>query len=576
MKAQQKRNLDVLVMDQGNFNASRLFSHAKDAKATATTDEVKDVYTKGGLRAILGVTAEAEEDEKTSEEAEEEKDSSKMENAMASLEDVDDVVALRGAQKEAADELKEFDESIEYAKESDDVEDDSDAKKNKKPKKGSKNEAGDSTSQDEKSDGKTEVQDMEKEFAAWQSKVGMDAAAIEASLSPMERYGLRFRTEVDPFYSMFAAMEERRKLDAQEEADDAMNIDEIEREKAVEEERAMDDGDLLATFPEPEDLVRQRALYLREKSRLKANKKLRKLTGQDWEPRIDGVSQNPFWYNIDTGEAVWDRPVVLLDLEAYALAQEKRWMALPKEPLIHIMSYLSPFPDRMNCARMCRQWHGAASDVSFVRHVYPVEMGAYTRDEEKMHPNHYRDISHALKFSQPGDSIGKEHSCTNRRTICFWVSSFSPLFLSPFVLVSHTELSDGHYWANEDVIVDVPVRFVGDEHNPSNVVIEMGGSFIWKARGGYCEGITFRRPKLTSGEHLKKEILYLEPSSRVHIVESVLDNEGSKANVVSARGGTGTWRNVVIRNGTGGLVLDQSSRFHLSEVSRRLKLYSTL
>jgi hypothetical protein len=419
-KAQQKRNLDILVMDRGNFDAKKLFSQDEEAKAREQTNEVKDVYTKGGLRAILGVEAEqeVEEDKSGGDDTEDEaRDPGKMETAMASLEDVDDVNALRGAQKEAADELKEFDESVEYAKESD-AEDVSDANK-KEPtgRKGTGKKDQDLKSTDTE-DEKVNEKEMEKEFAAWQDKVGVDASAIEASLSPMERYGLRFRTDVDPFYSVYAIEAERRKLEAQEEADGMIDIDEIERDKAEEELRAMEDGDLLATFPEPEDLIRQRNLYTREKSRLRANKKLRKLTGQDWESRIDGQTQNPFWYNIDTSEAVWDKPDVLLNLEAYKLAQENGWISMSTSPLVHIMSYLAPFPDRMNCARMCRQWRKAASDISFVLHVYPVEMGAYTRDEKKMLPNHFCELSDALNAANPGDTIGKVFYFYSLRVAC--------------------------------------------------------------------------------------------------------------------------------------------------------------
>jgi hypothetical protein len=559
-KAQQKRNLDILVMDQGKFDTSLLFGHGQDAKAAVHTDEVKDVYTKGGLRAILGVDAETEEDATLAED--EEKDSAKMgsaelmENAMTSLEDADDVVALRGAQKEVADELKEFDESIEYAKESD-AEGESDSKSGKKSGRVTEKKAG-----EQKNELKADEAELEEEFASWQDKVGMDESAIEASLSPVERYGLRFRTEVDPFISIFAVMEERRKLEADEEADVAMDVDEIEKEKEEEELRAMEEGDLLATFPQPEDLIRQRALYMREKSRQRAHKKLRKLTGQDWDSRIDGLTKHPFWYNIDTGEAVWDKPDVLIELEAYDLAHANRWSATPKDPLVHIMSYLSPFPDRMRCAQMCRQWHRAAFDSSFVRHVYPVEMGAHTRDDSKMDKHHYRSIADALKFCLPGDNIGKEKWCRNQYTQ-------SPSFLIYAYLV--LELGDGHYWANEDVVVDHPIRLVGDEHNPSNVVIEMSGTLIWKASGGFCEGITFRRPKLTAGD--ARELLRLESGSRLDLVESVLDNEGANGDVVIVRGVAtkGNWRNLAIRGGTGGLVVEDGAHLSLTEV--RLRIY---
>ena len=86
------------------------------------------------MRGILGVDKGTEEDEEAA--FEDEKDSSgmstkQMEKAMTSLEDADDVVALRGAQKEAAEELKEFDESIEYKNDSD-GEDDNDTRADKK------------------------------------------------------------------------------------------------------------------------------------------------------------------------------------------------------------------------------------------------------------------------------------------------------------------------------------------------------------------------------------------------------------------------------------------------------------
>ena len=224
-KAQQKRNLDILVMDRGKFDASQLFGHGKNAKASAPTDEAKEVFSKGGLRAILGVEKGNEEDGKD----DDEKDSSgisteQVEKAMTSLEDADDVVALRGAQKEAADELKEFDESIEYKKDSD-GEDENDTQ----GKGGKKTTQSKSSTSDEGE--KTDEADLEKEFASWQNEVGMDASAIRASLSPMERYGLRFRETVDPYYSIYAVMEYRRKLEAAEESDDDMDIDEIEKRK---------------------------------------------------------------------------------------------------------------------------------------------------------------------------------------------------------------------------------------------------------------------------------------------------------------------------------------------------------
>jgi hypothetical protein len=393
-KARQKKNLDILVMDRGKFDASILES-ATRAKADDDLAEARDLYSKGGLRAILGVSAE-EDDDIDENGKEGGLSTDQIEKTMESLEDVEDVVALRGVRKEAADELKEFDETVEYTKDSD-AEDEEDRKLDSQVE---------SLQYQEEDEEKTRERELEKEFAAWQEKAGMDPAAVAASLCPAERYALRFREEVDPFYSVYAVMEYRRKLEAQDVTSE-VDIDKIEEENIIEERRAMDDGDLLATDPRPEDLVRQRDLYRREKARRKSMKKLRKLTGDDWELRADALTKHPFWYNIDTGEALWDKPKILLEMEEYQKAWERGWDSMPPKTLVHIMSFLIPFPDRMVCARVCSHWRKAAMDISFIRHVYPVEMGAYSREESKMEYNHYRSINDAIARACPGDTIGK-------------------------------------------------------------------------------------------------------------------------------------------------------------------------
>lgn len=408
-------------MDKGNFDASQLFGHSENAKASDTDDEVKDIYTKGGIRSILGVEPDiAEEPTAMVVDGDDAGLSVEtMEKAMTSLEDADDVQALRGAQKEAADELQEFDENAEIKKGSDSEDNGDDENNDKKVRVGKVAEKGKKVV--EGNTRENEEEELEKEFAAWQDQIGLDAGAIEATLSPTERYGLKFREVIDPYVSIFAVQEYRRRMEAEAEVDDEIDIEAIERQKELEEQQAFDDGDLLATHPRPEDLIRQRDLYRRERARLKANKKRRKLTGENWEQRKDALTKHPFWYNVDTGEAIWDKPRVLVELEAFEKAQNKLFAAMPSKPLIHIMSYMDPFPDRMKCAAVCRQWRSSANDPSFVRHVYPVEMGAYTRDESKMEWNHYKTISDALAVARPGDTIGEymfQIECSTSRLTC--------------------------------------------------------------------------------------------------------------------------------------------------------------
>lgn len=405
-KAKQKKNLDILVMDEGNFDATVLSSKSEASSADA---EAQDVYTKKGLQSILGISEEDRDDDLSPDEKGAVMSSEQMEMAMASLEDEDDANALRGARKEAEEDLKEFDENTLIQNNSDDEDEDPEKPDSTKPVRkltqtvNTKEEKGGS---DRKVDEENvDENELEKEFAAWQSAAGFDATAIENSLSPMEKYGLRFREVIDPFYSIFAINEQRRKLEALGGGEE-IDIEKVEREKAMEERQAMEDGDLLATGIRPEDLIRQRALYRREKARLRSEKKRRKLTGENWSQRVEGLTQKPFWYNEDTGEAIWEKPLVVAELQEDALARRQGWSILPIKPMVHIMGFLVPFPERSKCSSVCRQWRNAANDVRFVRHVYPAEMGALARESNRREHNHYANLSDALAVALPGDTIG--------------------------------------------------------------------------------------------------------------------------------------------------------------------------
>ena len=529
IKAKQKKNLDILVMDRGKFDSSHLFSHDNSARLSSDasdTQEMREVYTKGGLRAILGVyETDADDDQKEQSKfaLDEKKDmtNEQMESAMTQLEDADDVEALKGARKEASEELQEFDESAEQKS--------TDAKNTDTTAAATNNKDEEAVTQTEQ----TEEKELEKEFESWQTKVGMDKDAIEASLSPVERYGFHFRSDVDPHVSLYAVLEYKRKAEEEEEEDDEIDIDEIEREKAYEERQALAEGDLLGTDPMPSELTRHRNLFQRESARLKADKKKRTLTGENWETRIDGRHKAVFWYNVDTGEAIWDKPRVLVELEEYEMARQRRWCSLPRNPLVHIMSFVLPYPERVVASRTCRQWRRAATDPSFVLHVYPVEMGAYTRDERKIEQNHFRTLHDALKLAKAGDTI---------------------------------ELGDGHYWVTEDMDVRVPIRIVGDEHNPGHVVVEMSGCVIeWRASGGWIEGVTFRRPKLNaSGQPVSKSLFNIA-NGRLNTFQCVFDNEGSegKAVVVSGESGRAKMKGATLKGGT--MVVDGASLEALQE-----------
>jgi len=152
---------------------------------------------------------------------------------------------------------------------------------------------------------------------------------------------------------------------------------------------------------------------------------------------------------------------------------------------------LVPFPDRMQSAYVCRQWRRAAHDISFVKHVFPVEMGALAMNPTKMDQNHFRTFEEALSKALPGDTI---------------------------------ELGDGHYWLNSpEITIDIPLRIVGDEKDPSHVILELCGTITWKGSIGWIEGVTLRRPKIAAQLEEDQKLLDLKANCKLHMENCVID-----------------------------------------------------
>jgi parallel beta-helix repeat protein len=115
-----------------------------------------------------------------------------------------------------------------------------------------------------------------------------------------------------------------------------------------------------------------------------------------------------------------------------------------------------------------------------------------------------------------------------------------------------SELSDGHYYVSEPgLMVDKPLKFVGDENNRANVIVEVSGSIEWTGKGGWIEGITFRRPKIAGGLVPSTPMLHLVDRGKLNVIQSIFDNEPSTGAtlVLSGSGNKGAWDGVTIRHG---------------------------
>jgi E1A-binding protein p400 len=349
-KAQQKRHLDFLVMGEGKFNM--------------------EFFSKNSLRELVGdgdggdAPEEGEEEEaEEGQEGQEEMSAAQIEAAMAQVEDKDDVVAMKGAQAEAANENAEFGDNYRPPSqlsgnasgteggsgrdsttprpgsamsntsmgEEDDGDDDNEededgdggekkAKAQAEKKKRRKDEMAPQALARKKA--KQEVAARaakEKEEAAKEEEElnklranAVSAEALEAQLQPIERYAVKFRETKDPMTLVIWGVAAPPEVEEEEIA-----LEEIEKAKEEEEMNQIADGELLASMEAPlEDEPEHGTGFRETRVRMVRERKRRKLTGESWETRVDGRSGHPFYYNVDTGEAQWDKPALLQTNEA--------------------------------------------------------------------------------------------------------------------------------------------------------------------------------------------------------------------------------------------------------------------
>jgi hypothetical protein len=408
-------------------------------------------------------------------------------------EDEDDVVAMRAAALEAKKDLDEFDESAAVVPDPDE-EGGAGGESGGAGGEGAhgQGQGGSATSTSSSSSSalvlsaeasalaeaaaaEKEEKDLESEFASWQASVGPDFKALEAALKPVERYALKIRTEVDPYYSIFFVTEQARlaALTAGEGGGggggegEVWDVEEIERQKEEEELRALSDGELLATTVTKRDLTRFKTWYLQERSRRVAARRMRTMTGGAWVLLTEnGIS---FWYNNDTGASTYATPAIIIEQERMQHARERGYNAMPLSIMLLVCSYLEPYPERCKMASLCARWAEAAMHPSFRKRVLPVESGA--RDPAMAHKlthNIFASVEAALRAARPGDTI---------------------------------ELGLGHHWEST-LLIDKPVRIMcagdgGDDTDSAKCVVELLGQIVVAPSAGSVVfyGFSVRRPR---------------------------------------------------------------------------------
>lgn len=447
LKANQKRELNKLSLEDGNFTTTNIIqgSDIQDIMAGAgvTASATDEANKDGSPEEAEGDADKDEKGDRTSKPNDVNAASAQeIAAAMAAVEDESDVVAGQRAAQEAALEQREFDETAPVAAaEATPAEADAGApaadgavakatkgaakpkgkvkkggKKKAAGKKGKRGAAAAADDDDESddgpvSDGEADAEEALKVFAAAAERVGedmyedtmgsgaalaasvanraaeRDASAaesaggraaqefrrlvkgverrleeVEAQLSGVDRYALRFRQVVNPHELVRPeVLQDAERSFALEEEE--WEIDQIEAMREEEDARALADAEMLAVGgTEGEEggvlggIRVAREMYRRAVAAVRRERRRRELTGENWVAKQDPVQKLPYYFNVDTRQAQWLRPKVLADMDAVVVADAIGWGGLMPVVLAHVAAFLVPYPDRVAAMQVCRRW----------------------------------------------------------------------------------------------------------------------------------------------------------------------------------------------------------------------------
>ncbi|KAI9910327.1 hypothetical protein PsorP6_010258 [Peronosclerospora sorghi] len=367
-KAQQKRQLDSLVLAEGQFTT--------------------EFFSKASLRELMQREMVEEQENDDDEEVSVET----VEKAMAQLEDEEDVVAMKDARAEYLREQHEFDEDggtvasspreagdvgsrpstpssmsvSTVASERDDDDDESEEDAPTRRKRARSNEPEPTKKRVKlqvpaRDKVREEARDAaeEQKLQAWKASV-QSLQHFEDSLNPVDRYALHFREDIDPLYAYTPASNSSVATDPT--ASTLLDeIAKIEAEKRLDEARLIDDGELIHGQLDARDYS---ALYRRERARVLFEQRKRQVSGEAWTIRKCAKTQQPFYFNVDTREATWECPAVRRANDEIQRARRRGYAGFPSLALVRVLALIRPYPDRYQAQLVCRNWYQAAQHPS--------------------------------------------------------------------------------------------------------------------------------------------------------------------------------------------------------------------
>lgn len=316
LKANQKRQLNKLSVEDGNFTMGSFFS---------SSGELQQIFGKGDVQAS----------NETSTSSSSKKDVSQEEEAriMSMLEDSEDKDAAKRAQQEANDDLAEFDESrpLAVAKSTTPVASSS-GKKSKSPA----------------------AQKQETVLSM------QELSSLESSLRPVEKYALNFRSTSTLVVHKIAVQRLLREM--AESRTDNWELQQLEENREAMEEEGSEE--IIAALG-AEDGGFSRAceheqMYYSAKRTQKIRSKLDKLLGRFWVEQINPRSGRRHYFNTATRELSFEQPAALKVRSEEALCRSVGWGGMPQNILVRCFQMLEPYPSLRLASMVCKTFYFAS------------------------------------------------------------------------------------------------------------------------------------------------------------------------------------------------------------------------
>jgi len=408
LKAQQKRKLDHLVITDGDFTDCSLYS-ALSLKSVLQTDGPISNEVFDAIEVKTG----------------------DVEAAMVAVEDDDDIVAMQQCKVESKSLMCEFDDT--------------------------------ETANIQESDGDDAANSEQGEGAAEEAEEcgpeidNNEFSKIINNLSRAERYAINFKSEIDPYYSeFFISQTTKQQGSISNDFPEDWNVDDIDIIKEEEERKALNNGDLIVTSVSSNELQTYQVWYKMQRQKRQTLRRLRQITGVGWKLLVeDGI---PYWYNSDTGQYSYQTPQIILQLNMYRDAVERKFNGMPINVMVIILSFLPNYPDRMIASCVCARWKEASVHESFLIRVIPVELSAKKDIQKFQEGSIFSTLSEAILHANAGDTI---------------------------------VLQKGHYWESE-LRLFKPVRIMCESNDAAECIVELSGT-IFITAPTILSGFTVRK-----------------------------------------------------------------------------------